>query len=273
MQVFLFVLTLFGIIGGIQFIVFAAVLIAVFLLKEIKLKALNLDGLIESTKFAFLGVVMPIIGLLLPIVPFYEAAKKFRYDLAGGAVLVLLTLLGVIALYTGISLTLSPDPVNPMPLNTVDPLSPDIVSQLAVGGMFNDMFSRVLGPLSLSNPLLWIGIIAYEEFVGRATPFANAMFTMLHFPTRLWFGFKVTEGELSAVAIAFLILLAINFGARWLWDIYQRHGIVVSILGHAFYNAGVGAFVDLLGGRVLNFMVILFVGLVGFLYSFGRRLS
>jgi uncharacterized membrane protein (DUF441 family) len=256
-QVFLFVLTLFGLIGGVQFIVFAAVLIAVFLLKEVKLKAPTLDGLIESARFAFLGVVMPVIGVLLPIIPFYETAKKFRYDLAGAMALLLLVVLAVFAFYTGVGLAVSPDTAN----------------LVAVGGMFNDVFAGVLGPLSPSNPLIWTGIIAYEEFIGRVTPFANAMFVMLHFPSRLWEGFKATGGELTAVAIAFLVLLIINFGTRWLWDTYQKHGIVVSIASHAFYNAGVSAFVDLLEGNVLNFMILLFIGLVGFLYSAGRRLT
>jgi len=257
MQVFLFVLTLFGLIGGVQFIVFAAVLIAVFLLKEVKLKAPAPDGFIESAKFAFLGIVMPVIGVLLPIIPFYETAKKFRYDLAGAMALLLLVILGVFVLYTGIGLAVSPDTAN----------------LVAVGGMFNDFFAGVLGPLSPSNPLIWTGIIAYEEFIGRVTPFTNAMFTMLHFPSRLWIGFKGTGGELSAVAIAFLVLMIINFVTRWLWDTYQKHGIVVSIASHAFYNAGVSAFVDLLEGNVLNFMILLFIGLVGFLYSIGRRLT
>ena len=257
MQVFLFVLTLFGLIGFVQFVVFAAVLIAVFLLKEVKLKAPTLDGLIESAKFAFLGIVMPVIGVLLPIIPFYETAKKFRYDFAGAMALLLLVILGVFILYTVTSLAVSPDTAN----------------LVAVGGMFNDFFAGVLGPLSPSNPLIWIGIIAYEEFIGRVTPFANAMFTMLHFPSRLWIGFKSTGDELSAVAIAFFVLVIINFVTRWLWDVYQKHGIVVSIAAHAFYNAGVSAFVDLLEGNVLNFMILLFVGLVGFLYSVGRRLT
>jgi hypothetical protein len=257
MQVFLFVLALFGLIGGIQFIVFVAVLIAAFLLKEIKLKAPSVDGLIESSKFAFLGVVMPVIGVLLPIVPFYETAKKFRYDSAGAVALLVLAFLGVIVLYTGVALT----------------PTTEVASLVSVGGMFNEAFAGVLGPLSLSNPLLWVGIIAYEEFVGRATPFANAMFTMLHFPSRLWAGFKATEGDLSAVAFAFFVLLVINFVTRWLWDIYQRHGIVVAIASHAFYNAGVGAFASLVMGDVLDFLIILFIGLVGFLYSFGRRVS
>jgi hypothetical protein len=256
MQVFLFVLTLFGLIGGIQFIIFAAVLIAVFLLKEIKLKAPHPDGLIESSKFAFLGIVMPVIGVLLPVVPFYETARKFRYDFAGAVALLLMTLFGVIVMYTGIALS----------------LTPEVATLVSVGGMFDSFFAGLLGPGSFSNPLLWVGIIAYEEFVGRATPFANAMFTILHMPSRMWGVFKSIPGELSAVAVAFLILLVINYVTRWLWDIYQRHGIVVSIMAHAFYNAGVMAFVDLLTGNVLNFMVLLFIGLVGFLYSMGRRL-
>ncbi len=256
MKVFLYLLALFGLIGGIQFIVFVAVLIAVYLLKEVKLKAPSLDGLIESTKFSFLGIVMPIIGVLLPIIPFYETAKKFRYDLAGAVALLLLVILGVIVLYTGTKLV-------------VHPTTAELV---AVGGMFNDLFARVLGPLNPANPLLWVGVIAYEEFVGRVTPFANAMFTMLHMPSRVWVGYKAIGGELSAVAFAFLVLLAINFVTRWLWDIYQRHGIVVAIAAHAFYNAGVSAFVLLLMGHVLDFLIILFIGLVGFLYSLGRRL-
>jgi hypothetical protein len=272
MQVFLFVLTLFGLIGGVQFIVFAAVLIAVFLLKEVKLKAPNLDGLIESTKFAFLGVVMPVIGVLLPIIPFYETAKKFRYDLAGAMALLLLVILGVLVLYLGFKVVLFPDTDNPMPIDPVGIQSPDIVSQVAVGGMFNDFFAGVLGPVSPANPLLWVGVIAYEEFIGRVTHFANAMFTMLHFPSRLLAGFRATGGELSAVAFAFFVLAIINFVTRWLWDIYQRHGIVVAIMAHAFYNAGVSTFVELFMGNVLDFMIILFIGLVGFLYSMGRRL-
>jgi hypothetical protein len=146
------------------------------------------------------------------------------------------------------------------------------VNLVSVGGMFNDFFSNVLGPVSPSNPLVWVGVIAYEEFIGRVNPFANAMFTMLHLPSRLWYAYKDTGVDLSAVAIAFFVLAVINFGARWLWSIYQKHGIVVSIMGHAFYNAGVSAFIDLLDGNVLDFMVILFIGLVGFLYSLGRRL-
>jgi len=256
MQVFLYLLALFGLIGRTQFIVFAAVLIAAFLLKEVKLKAPTLDGLIESAKFAFLGIVMPVIGLILPIIPFYETAKKFRYDLAGATALLLLVILGVIVLYTGIGLAMSPGTAN----------------LVAVGGMFNEFFAGVLGPLSASNPLIWLGVIAYEEFIGRVTPFANAMFTLLHLPSRLWAGFKATGGELSAVAIAFLVLMIINFVARWLWSLYQKHGIVVSIMGHAFYNAGVSAFVELLKGDMLNFMILLFLGLVGFLYSLGRRI-
>jgi len=255
-QVFLYLLTLFGLIGGIQFIVFAAVLIAAFLLKEVKLKAPSVDGLIESAKMALLGIIMPVIGLLLPIIPFYEAAKKFRYDVGGALALLVLTILGVISIYT-----------------IVEPQSAVNANLLSIGGVFNDAFAGVLGPLSTSNPLVWVGIVSYEEFIGRVTPFANAMFTLLHLPTRLWAGYKITGFDLFAVGFAFMILLTINFGARWLWSLYQKHGIVISIMGHAFYNAGVSAFIDLLMGNMLNFMILLFIGLVGFLYSIGRRLT
>jgi len=255
MQVFLYLLALFGLIGGTQFVVFAAVLIAAFLLKEVKLKAPTVDGLIESTKMALLGVFMPVLGLVLPIIPFYEAAKKFRYDLVGALALIVLIIVGVVGMYTS-ALT----------------ESTEAVSLLSIGGVFNNAFAGLLGPLSLSNPLLWVGVVAYEEFVGRVTPFANAMFTLLHLPTRLWAGYKMTGFDLFAVGIAFVVLLGINFGARWLWSLYQKHGIVVSIIGHAFYNAGVSAFIDLLTGNLLDAMILLFLGLVGFLYSLGRRI-
>jgi hypothetical protein len=254
-QVFLYLLALFGLIGGTQFVVFAAVLIAAFLLKEVKLKAPTVDGLIESTKMALLGIIMPVLGLILPIIPFYEAAKKFRYDLGGALALLVLIIVGVVGMYTS-ALT----------------ASTEAVSLLSIGGIFNNAFAGLLGPLSLSNPLLWVGVVAYEEFVGRVTPFANAMFTLLHLPTRLWAGYKMTGSDLFAVGIAFIVLLGINLGARWLWSLYQKHGIVVSIMGHAFYNAGVSAFVDLLTGNLLDAMILLFLGLVGFLYSLGRRI-
>jgi len=255
MQVFLYLLALFGLIGGTQFIVFAAVLIAAFLLKEVKLKAPTVDGFIESMKMALVGIFMPVLGLALPIIPFYEAAKKFRYDLGGALALLALILVGVIGLYIAVL-----------------PASTENVRVLSIGGVFNDAFAGLLGPLSLSNPLIWVGVISYEEFIGRVTPFANAMFTLLHLPSRLVYGYKVTGFDLFAVGVAFLVLMAINFGARWLWSLYQKHGIVVSIMGHAFYNAGVSAFADLIMGYPLNTMILLFLGLVGFLYSLGRRI-
>jgi hypothetical protein len=255
MQVFLYLLALFGLIGGTQFVVFAAVLIAAFLLKEVKLKAPTVDGLIESTKMALLGVFMPVLGLVLPIIPFYEAGRKFRYDLAGALALFALIIVGVVGMYTS-ALTASTEEA----------------SLLSIGGVFNSAFAGLLGPLSQSNPLLWVGIISYEEFVGRVTPFANAMFTLLHLPTRLWAGYQMTHCDLFAVGVAFIVLLGINFGARWLWGLYKKHGIVVSIMGHAFYNAGVSAFIDLLTGNPLNTMILLFLGLVGYIYSLGRRI-
>ncbi len=254
MQVFIYLLALFGLIGGTQFVVFAAVLIAAFLLKEAKLKAPTVDGLIESAKMALLGIIMPVFGLLLPIIPFYEAGRKFRYDIVGALALVLLIIIGVFGMYA----------IVPM-------VSVEKANLLSIGGVFNDAFAGLLGPLSQSNPLIWVGVISYEEFIGRVTPFANAMFTLLHLPTRLWAGYRMTESDLFAVGVAFIVLLAINFGARWLWGLYQKHGIVVSIMGHAFYNAGVSAFIDLLEGNPLNIAILLFLGLVGFIYSLGRR--
>jgi len=253
-QVFVYLLALFGLIGGTQFIVFAAVLIAAFLIKEVKLKAPTVDGLIEAMKMGLVGVFMPLLGLVLPIIPFYETAKKFRYDVSGALALLALVLIGIIGMYTSALTT-----------------STEKVSLLYIGGMFNNAFAGLLGPLSESNPLYWVGVISYEEFIGRVTPFANAMFTLLHLPSRLWAGYKMTGSDLFAIGMAFILLLGINFSARWLWGLYQRHGIVSSILGHAFYNAGVSAFIELVMGNPLYAMVLLFLGLVGFLYSLGRR--
>jgi hypothetical protein len=268
MQIFLYVLALFGLIGGIQFIVLAAVLIAVFLLKEVKLKAPSFEGIIDSMRYAFLGIIMPIIGIFLPIVPFYETARKFRYDLLGAIALLLMVVLGVFVIYGMLIITEHQDTGDVIDITGIR----DVVGFVSIGGMFNEYFAGVLGPISPANPLLWVGIIAYEELIGRPTAFANAMFTLLHMPSRLVFGYRATGSDLMAVAIAFFILLIINFVARWLWDTYQKHGIIAAIMAHAFYNAGVGAFIELLDGRILNFAIILFIGLVGLLYSIGRRL-
>jgi len=248
MLVFLFILTLFGLIGGIQFIVLASVIVAVFLLKEVKLTRPTIDGILESFKMGLLGLVMPIIGVLLPLVPFYEAARKVRYDVLGALALLALTALAVVAMWLG-----------GVPLS---------VSLVSVGGVFNEHLG-LLG-LSESNPLVWVGVIAYEEFIGRVTSFANAMFTLLHMPSRLAF-FGKTAGDLGAVALTFMVLLSINYGARWLYSIYQNHGIVASIVGHAMYNAGVSAFADLLSFDLLPAAVIMFLGIAGFLYSLGGR--
>jgi len=269
MQVFLYILALFGLIGGIQFIILVAVLIAVFLLKEVKLKAPTLDGIIESMKYAFLGIIMPLIGVILPIVPFYEAAKKFRYDFVGALALLLLAILGVFTIYVYLLVIEPQDGEDAVDIIGIR----DMVGFVSIGGMFNEFFAGVLGPLSPSNPLIWVGVIAYEELIGRPTAFANAMFTLLHMPSRLWFGYKGIGNELLAVALTFLILLIINFITRWLWDTYQRHGIVASIMAHAFYNAGVSALADLIEGNVLNFAIMLFIGLVGLLYSIGRKIA
>ena len=269
MQVFLYILALFGLIGGIQFIILVAVLIAVFLLKEVKLKVPTFDGIIESMKYAFLGIIMPVISIILPIVPFYEVAKKFRYDLIGALALLLLAILGVFAIYAQLLLIESQDSEDVIDITGIR----DTVSFVSIGGMFNEFFAGVLGPLSPSNPLIWVGVVAYEELIGRPTAFANAMFTLLHMPTRLLVGYRVTGNDLLAVAFTFLILLIINFITRWLWDTYQKHGIVTSIMAHAFYNAGVSAFVDLIEGNVLNFAIMLFIGLVGLLYSIGRKIA
>jgi hypothetical protein len=83
--------------------------------------------------------------------------------------------------------------------------------------------------------LLWPGLIAWEELTSRfllpaVGPVANYMFVALHAPTR-W---------LAALFLAPAILAVISAGARWVTDVYRRHGLVGAISAHAVYNGMLG---------------------------------
>jgi len=245
MEVLLFVLALFGLLSRTQFVVFAAVLIAVFLLKETKLVKLSPEGLLAGLKMGLLGVVAPIL-FLIPIIPAYEAVKKVRYDLLGAVALLVLVAVGFYGFWSSL-----------LDVSTLEALSFGYLGYLGLGD---------------ANPLVWLGKVAYEEFVGRVTPFANAMFTLLHTPSRLVAMYDMLRNELYAVAVTAMTLLLINYGARWLYDIYQQYGILASIVGHIVYNSAVSSFSYLLKGDVLPIMVYLFLGVVGYLYHSSRRL-
>ncbi|MBD6956105.1 MAG: hypothetical protein F9Y92_05645 [Thermoplasmatales archaeon] len=146
------------------------------------------------------------------IIPFYEAIKMARRDVVGAVVIIVSTLL---AIWTLLSALLSTSPAT---------------FQL---GIFK--------PLDESNPFLWVGVIGYEELIGRPTPLANAFFVVLHAPSRMYFFYDELKDTLAAVALTILALSVIHFTTRWLYDLYQKHGILTSLAGHAIYNATLSA--------------------------------
>lgn len=81
-----------------------------------------------------------------------------------------------------------------------------------------------------ANPLVWIGLIGYEEWISRAVgPIGNAFWVLLHIPSR----YLMLGSILGAIGV----VAYIQIGARWLWDTYQKGGLVGSLIGHAIYNA------------------------------------
>jgi hypothetical protein len=87
-----------------------------------------------------------------------------------------------------------------------------------------------------ASPLWWLGAIGWEEFIARAAgPMGNAFWVILHFPTRY-----LVLGVLGAIgAVSY-----VQIGARWLWDTYERGGIIGSLMGHATYNAVLSLLVE-----------------------------
>jgi len=215
---FLYVLTLWGLISTIQFLVLVPVIIAAFNLKEVKLIRGSLDEVfIHPLKMGLLGGLFS--GLIFPLyfVGIYYYFKHYKYDAGKIAALALITLM-FIALLT--------EPID----------NASIVAQLSLNPL-----KPYTGDILEYNPLVWIGAIAYEELVGRVTPFANAMFILLHVPPRIWYSGTILGETLGALGLTVLILGIIAFVTRWLIDIYRRYGIIGSIIGHAVYNAAVSA--------------------------------
>jgi hypothetical protein len=209
MLVFLYVLALFGLVSY-QFLVLASVIIAAFMLKEVK-RLGNVGDILYGLKMGVPAFLFMIGGWL--VIPFYEAVKMARRDVVGAVVIVVSTLMAIWAL---LSFLLS--------------VSPEAALQL---GIFK--------PLDPSNPFLWVGVIGYEELIGRPTPVANAFFVVLHAPSRLYYFYKTLGDILGAVAITIMVLAVIHFTTRWVFDLYQKHGLLASLAGHAVYNATLSA--------------------------------
>lgn len=231
---FLYVLALLGLIGGTQFIVLVSVIIAAFLIKEVKLGRPSLGAL----KMAFVGAVMPVIMLVVPI---YEAFKVRKSPILALTFLAsaLVFLFGLLTLAVYNSLDLSQPLIN-------------AVAQPAVN------FTAAIPGLSQYNPFTWLGIIAYEELIGRVTQWANGWFVLLHLPSRIVAVAKLV-GPLYGVFGAVFVLAVIHFTTRWLWDLYKKGGILNSIAGHALYNAAVSSFLT------PYWAVWLAVGVIGFM--------
>jgi len=216
---FLYVLTLWGLIGLIQFIVLASVIIAAFNLKEVRLvKGPPDEVIIKPLKMGVLGGLFS--GLIFPalIAGIYYYLRHYKYTVGKIIALALIALTFITLLMESVD---------------VDSI---VVSQLALNPL-----SPFVGDVVYHNPLLWVGVIAYEELVGRVTPFANAMFVLLHAPTRIWYSGTILGETLGALGFTVLILGIIAFVTRWLIDIYRSYGIIGSIIGHAVYNAAVSA--------------------------------
>jgi len=218
---FLYILSLWGLISGVQFLILVPVVISAFMLKEVKLVKGPVDEIIvKPLKMGVLGGLFS--GLVIPIylASIYYYFRHYK-DLVGklvALVLMMFMFMGFLAL----------------PFTEID--AANLVSQVAL----NPLQPYTAGILPY-NPLTWVGAIAYEELIGRPTPFANAMFVLFHFPSRLVYGSKLLGESLAGLGFAVFVLGVIGLTTVWLRDIYQRYGIVGSIVGHAVYNASVSA--------------------------------
>jgi len=96
--------------------------------------------------------------------------------------------------------------------------------------------------------LFWPGIIGWEELTTRFVlpavgPIANYMFVVFHAPSRLFMLLFATPAVLAVVSA----------GTRWLTDIYRRHGLIGSVVGHAVYNGMVTWIISLFYFPLLSF--------------------
>jgi hypothetical protein len=110
--------------------------------------------------------------------------------------------------------------------------------------------------------LTWPGIIAWEELTSRfllpaVGPLANYMFVALHAPTR-W---------LAALFLAPAILAVISMGARWITDVYRRHGLIGAISAHSVYNGMIGWLIGLIYFPLLTVATLIALAVAYMYYS------
>ncbi|QJF12427.1 hypothetical protein QIT50_gp15 [Pyrobaculum spherical virus 2] len=233
--VFLYIIAFFGLIGETQFIVAASVIVAAFMLKELKIvKGNPLDAAVSGLKLAVLGGLLRI-GLLT-VAPIYEALKVLRRSPILAITMLLSFLLTIFAL-----------------LSSLLHIEYTVLSTGPLSGVY--------GFLDPGNPFLWAGVIAYEELIGRPIPIADAFFVLLHYPSRAVYAFdKITKDPLLATAFALFVLTVIHIGTRWLWDLYKKYGFIGSLSGHAVYNA-------VLSANWTTFLLLFVLGIAAYIYE------
>ncbi len=233
--VFLYIIAFFGLIGSIQFIVAASVIVAAFMLKELKIvKGNPLDAVIAGLKLSVLGGLLRI-GLLI-VVPIYEALKVLSRSPILAIAMLLSFLLTIFSLFSS--------------LLHIE------YTALSIGPL-----SGVFGFLDRGNPFLWAGVIAYEELIGRPIPVANAFFVLLHYPSRAVYAVNnIAKDPLLATAFALFVLTVIHIGTRWLWDLYKKYGFIGSLSGHAVYNA-------VLSANLTAFLLLFVLGIAAYIYE------
>lgn len=233
--VFLYIIAFFGLLGETQFIVAVSVIIAAFMLKELKIvKGNPFDAVIAGLKLAVLGGLLRT-GLLI-VAPIYEALKVLRRS-------------PILAITMLISFQL-------MTFALFSSLLHMEYTVLSMGPL-----SGVFGFLDRGNPFLWIGLISYEELIGRPIPIANVFFVLLHFPSRAIYAFKhIARDPLLATAFALFVLTVIHIGTRWMWDLYKKYGFIGALSGHAVYDA-------ILSANLKTFLLLFVVGIVAYIYE------
>jgi len=189
-----------------QLVIFSAVVISLVIIakKHVRLADSPHKTLVYSARTTGLAAL----AIISPIVLIYEAARRgpllYRLYMILGAVGMALTLLGMA------------------------PLDLSGVARYAVAALnMNPILANVTPDY---NPLFWVGAISWEEFISRLVgPLGNAFWVILHVPSRV-----VSLGSvLGAIGAASFI----QIGARWIWDSYQRGGLIGAIVSHAVYNA------------------------------------
>lgn len=233
--VFLYIIAFFGLLGNTQFIIAASVIVAAFMLKELKIVNGNpLDAVIAGLKLSVLGGLLRI-GLVI-IAPIYEALKVLRRSPILATTMLISFLLILSKFFS--------------PLLHID------YATLSMGPL-----SGVFRFLDKGNPFYWAGVIAYEELIGRPVPIANVFFVLLHFPSRAIYGFNnFAKDPLLATAFALFVLTIIHIGTRWMWDLYKKYGFIGSLSGHAVYNA-------VLSANLTTFLLLFVLGIAAYIYE------